>query len=181
MSPTRFRCANSLTVMRPHGSHTPEVEQIWAKNASGGHEGIEPSTSPTLKENHTTRPMALECDATRRQIRPAILAEQKKNKDCICLEWDSNPRIRRYLNLSQAPWTARPSKHEVGLQRPEPPENTQRPKKKKSAWSIRVSIPVPRACKARTLPIELMPHHLVHRSARLPKAPLSCDPTHHKK
>ena len=23
-----------------------------------GHEGIEPSTSPTLKENHTTRPMA---------------------------------------------------------------------------------------------------------------------------
>ena len=28
-------------------------------------------------------------------------------------------------------------------------------------WSIRVSIPVPRACKARTLPIELMPQHRV--------------------
>ena len=27
----------------------------------------------------------------------------------------------------------------------------------KKKWSIRVSIPVPRACKARTLPIELMP------------------------
>ena len=26
--------------------------------AKRGHEGIEPSTSPTLKENHTTRPMA---------------------------------------------------------------------------------------------------------------------------
>ena len=32
--------------------------------------------------------------------------------------------------------------------------------KKKSKWSIRVSIPVPRACKARTLPIELMPLRL---------------------
>ena len=30
-------------------------------------------------------------------------------------------------------------------------------KKKVFAWSIGVSIPVPRACKARTLPIELMP------------------------
>ena len=30
-------------------------------------------------------------------------------------------------------------------------------KKKVIAWSIGVSIPVPRACKARTLPIELMP------------------------
>ena len=29
--------------------------------------------------------------------------------------------------------------------------------KEKIAWSIRVSIPVPRACKARTLPIELIP------------------------
>ena len=29
------------------------------KKKSWGHEGIEPSTSPTLKENHTTRPMAL--------------------------------------------------------------------------------------------------------------------------
>ena len=27
-------------------------------DAKRGHEGIEPSTSPTLKENHTTRPMA---------------------------------------------------------------------------------------------------------------------------
>ena len=34
-----------------------------------------------------------------------------------------------------------------------------RNKKKKygNVWSIGVSIPVPRACKARTLPIELMP------------------------
>ena len=30
-------------------------------------------------------------------------------------------------------------------------------RKKNKAWSIGVSIPVPRACKARTLPIELMP------------------------
>ena len=29
--------------------------------------------------------------------------------------------------------------------------------KAKTQWSIGVSIPVPRACKARTLPIELMP------------------------
>ena len=28
------------------------------KSSKRGHEGIEPSTSPTLKENHTTRPMA---------------------------------------------------------------------------------------------------------------------------
>ena len=28
------------------------------KKKNWGHEGIEPSTSPTLKENHTTRPMA---------------------------------------------------------------------------------------------------------------------------
>ena len=34
-------------------------------------------------------------------------------------------------------------------------------KKEKVAWSIRVSIPVPRACKARTLPIELMPQQKV--------------------
>ena len=33
--------------------------------------------------------------------------------------------------------------------------------KEKIAWSIRVSIPVPRACKARTLPIELMPQQRV--------------------
>ena len=31
--------------------HTQKVEKR-------GYEGIEPSTSPTLKENHTTRPMA---------------------------------------------------------------------------------------------------------------------------
>ena len=30
---------------------------------------------------------------------------------------------------------------------------------KKHTWSIGVSIPVPRACKARTLPIELMPQN----------------------
>ena len=30
--------------------------------------------------------------------------------------------------------------------------------KKKNNWRIRVSIPVPHACKARTLPIELIPH-----------------------
>ena len=132
MSPTRFRCANSLTVMRPHGSHTPEVEQIWAKNASGGHEGIEPSTSPTLKENHTTRPMALECGATQRRVGSVHAGrKKKKKKNFTCLEWDSNPRIRRYLNLSQAPWTARPSKHEVGPQRPEQPRNTQLPSDKK--------------------------------------------------
>ena len=35
---------------------------LWARARRAlqkrGHEGIEPSTSPTLKENHTTRPMA---------------------------------------------------------------------------------------------------------------------------
>ena len=31
----------------------------------------------------------------------------------------------------------------------------------KKKWSIRVSIPVPRACKARTLPIELMPQKII--------------------
>ena len=31
----------------------------------------------------------------------------------------------------------------------------------KKKWSIRVSIPVPRACKARTLPIELMPQKTI--------------------
>ena len=35
--------------------------------------------------------------------------------------------------------------------------------KAKKQWSIGVSIPVPRACKARTLPIELMPQKLVVR------------------
>ena len=29
------------------------------KKTKRGHVGIEPTTSPTLKENHTTRPMAL--------------------------------------------------------------------------------------------------------------------------
>ena len=33
--------------------------------------------------------------------------------------------------------------------------------KEKIAWIIRVSIPVPRACKARTLPIELMPQKTI--------------------
>ena len=33
-------------------------------------------------------------------------------------------------------------------------------KKLNSNWSIGVSIPVPRACKARTLPIELMPRQV---------------------
>ena len=32
-----------------------------------------------------------------------------------------------------------------------------------SGWRIRVSIPVPHACKARTLPIELIPHVYVRR------------------
>ena len=41
-------------------------------------------------------------------------------------------------DLNVAPWTARP--------------------KVPIRWRIRVSIPVPRACKARTLPIELIPH-----------------------
>ena len=34
---------------------------------------------------------------------------------------------------------------------------------KKAKWSIGVSIPVPRACKARTLPIELMPQNAALR------------------
>ena len=33
-------------------------EPAYAKKNKRGHEGIEPSTSPTLKEKHTTRPMA---------------------------------------------------------------------------------------------------------------------------
>ena len=42
----------------------------------------------------------------------AVGVGRSKTKNSKCLEWDSNPRIRRYLNLSQAPWTARPSKHQ---------------------------------------------------------------------
>ena len=38
-------------------------------------------------------------------------------------------------------------------------------------WRIGVSIPVPRACKARTLPIELIPHTL--RGTRAPARPAS--------
>ena len=38
------------------------LPSLWARGekkfSKRGHEGIEPSTSPTLKENHTTRPMA---------------------------------------------------------------------------------------------------------------------------
>ena len=36
-------------------------------------------------------------------------------------------------------------------------KNHAKKKKYGNVWSIGVSIPVPRACKARTLPIELMP------------------------
>ena len=35
--------------------------------------------------------------------------------------------------------------------------------KRNKRWSIGVSIPVPRACKARTLPIELMPQKVAMR------------------
>ena len=42
-------------------------------------------------------------------------------------------------------------------------ENRRRKNKKNKTWSIGVSIPVPRACKARTLPIELMPRGYVTR------------------
>ena len=87
-----------------------------------GHVGIEPTTSPTLKENHTTRPMARTCNNfpgryTFDVIQFLFFVPFTGSLPCTdqianqkCLEWDSNPRIRRYLNLSQAPWTARPSK-----------------------------------------------------------------------
>ena len=71
------------------GRTRQEEDQVKKCRGKRGHEGIEPSTSPTLKENHTTRPMA---------------------REHACLEWDSNPRLRRDSNLSRAPWTARPSK-----------------------------------------------------------------------
>ena len=38
---------------------------IMPNKSKRGHEGIEPSTSPTLKENHTTTPMAHEQVAAR--------------------------------------------------------------------------------------------------------------------
>ena len=57
MSPTRFRCANSLNYV---ALTTTDTCHFWCISGpkKRGHEGIEPSTSPTLKENHTTRPMA---------------------------------------------------------------------------------------------------------------------------
>ena len=84
--------------------------------------------------------------------------KKKKKYISTCLEWDSNPRILRYSNLSRAPWTTRPPKRtqdarKVGTRRNALDKNTGKKKK----WRIRVSIPVPRACEARTLPIELIP------------------------
>ncbi len=72
MSPTRFRCANSLFNWNAMMTST---HLLRGKKHSGlvkkrGHEGIEPSTSPTLKENHTTRPMALDVSVTRRYMGP---------------------------------------------------------------------------------------------------------------
>ena len=49
----------------------------------------------------------------RRKIKPYYT----KRTEAGCLEWDSNPRILRYSNLSRAPWTTRPSKRAQALQR----------------------------------------------------------------
>ena len=47
-----------------------KTSQTRERVAKRGHEGIEPSTSPTLKENHTTRPMARAKHAAVFAIRP---------------------------------------------------------------------------------------------------------------
>ena len=138
--------------MREFGPHTQK------KNSKRGHGGIEPPTSPTLKENHTTRPMPHTESLPWHPPAQKVTAGAKPKVEC--LEWDSNPRLLRDSNLSRAPWTARPSKpearviaacaHLIGF-------FLCAKHKKNHIWSIGVSIPVPRACKARTLPIELMP------------------------
>ena len=81
----------------------------------------------------------------------------KKENEKIQNAWSGirTHASRRDSNLSRAPWTARPSKPEAAEKCLPTWQNT--PDTKISKWSIGVSIPVPRACKARTLPIELMP------------------------
>ena len=129
--------------------------------AKGGQGGIEPPTSPTLKENHTTRPMPHVAPARGNNLVPAKI---KKVGNKIVSAWSGirTHASRRDSNLSRAPWTARPPmlyqlsyQSESTVARGEPCQKRNAPARTK--WSIGVSIPVPRACKARTLPIELMP------------------------
>ena len=69
------------------------------KNQKRGHGGIEPPTSPTLKENHTTRPMPHA--ATAHQIAFHVQNQNLKTK-FQCLEWDSNPRLQERLELESS-------------------------------------------------------------------------------
>ena len=72
-----------------------------------------------------------------------------------CLEWDSNPRLQERLELESSALdrSAIQAWHPCEMNIAQ--KNLLAPARPK--WSIGVSIPVPRACKARTLPIELMP------------------------
>ena len=54
-----------------------KTSQTRERVAKRGHEGIEPSTSPTLKENHTTRPMAR---ARARPAQPAGLLARLRSR-----------------------------------------------------------------------------------------------------
>ena len=72
---------------------------FFGKNQKRGHGGIEPPTSPTLKENHTTRPMPHA--ATAHQIAFPVQNQNSKTK-FQCLEWDSNPRLQERLELESS-------------------------------------------------------------------------------
>ena len=69
--------------------------------AKRGHEGIEPSTSPTLKENHTTRPMARAGGAcTARGNRGGGWDKTKKMRGLLGVGFEPTPPERLELESS---------------------------------------------------------------------------------
>ncbi len=92
-----------------------------------------------------SRPSAYEADAIDHYAMLAIGIRFGRDSDRTCDRWLIRPMLYplSYTTLSIL------LKFEL--------DTTQ-----KSQWSIRVSIPVPHACKARALPIELHPHKYIH-------------------
>ena len=68
MSLTRFRCANSLKDPTLGEHDANRVPATTKKAKPRGRAGIEPATSPTRRENHTSRPTALTQPPTRIEL-----------------------------------------------------------------------------------------------------------------